>query len=211
MKSLFNEYSSSASKDKCGKLSSEVEASSSSSMVDIGDFYEELSRHTSGSGAGNSNLELDKYLAKDTEVGTSDFNVLLWWKYNSARFPFLSEMARDILAIPISSVASECAFSTGGRVLDSFRSSLTSKLVEALNPAELDDWLGDLNPESKVVIQNAYAVPSVSKAALGDRFRFERLRYFAVDKDSTSEKLVFNRTVTLRDNYAKGGRFVQII
>ncbi|PHT33964.1 hypothetical protein CQW23_25764 [Capsicum baccatum] len=53
------------------------------------------------------------------------------------------------------------------------------------NLAELDDWLGDLNPESKVVIQNAYAVPSVSKAALGDRFQFERLGYFAVDKDST--------------------------
>ncbi|KAM3306162.1 hypothetical protein P3S67_013032 [Capsicum chacoense] len=139
MKSLFNEYSSSASKDKCGKLSSEVEASSSSYMVDIGDFYEELSRHTSGSGAGNSKSELDKYLAEDTKVGTSDFNVLLWWKYNSARFPFLSEMARDILAIPISSVESECAFSTGGRVLDSFRSSLTSKLVEAL--VCLQDWL----------------------------------------------------------------------
>ncbi|KAM3288286.1 hypothetical protein P3S67_021716 [Capsicum chacoense] len=139
MKSLFNEYSSSASKDKCGKLSSEVEASSSSSMVDIGDFYEELSRHTSESGAGNPKSELDKYLAEDTEVGTSDFNVLLWWKYNSARFSFLSEMARDILAIPISSVASECAFSTGGRVLDSFRSSLNSKLVEAL--VCLQDWL----------------------------------------------------------------------
>ncbi|PHT45701.1 hypothetical protein CQW23_14859 [Capsicum baccatum] len=53
------------------------------------------------------------------------------------------------------------------------------------NLAELDDWLGDLNPESKVVIQNAYVVPSVSKAALGDRFQFERLGYFAVDKDST--------------------------
>ncbi|KAM3305783.1 hypothetical protein P3S67_012651 [Capsicum chacoense] len=108
-------------------------------MVDIGDFYEELSRHTSGSEAGNSKSELDKYLAEDTEVGMSDFNVLLWWKYNSARFPFLSEMARDILAIPISRVASECAFSIGGRVLDSFRSSLTSKLVEAL--VCLQDWL----------------------------------------------------------------------
>ncbi|PHU21973.1 hypothetical protein BC332_07080 [Capsicum chinense] len=65
MKSLFNEYSSSASKDKCGKLSSEVEASSSSSMVDIGDFYEELSRHTSGSGAEN-------YLAKVGKEPTID-------------------------------------------------------------------------------------------------------------------------------------------
>ncbi|WMV28233.1 hypothetical protein MTR67_021618 [Solanum verrucosum] len=83
---------------------------------------------------------------------------------------------------------------------------LFDRLFRSENPAELDDWLSDLSPESKVVIQNAYAVPSVSKATLGDKFQFERLGYFAVDKDSTSEKLVFNRTVTLRDNYAKGGR-----
>ncbi|KAM3304765.1 hypothetical protein P3S67_011631 [Capsicum chacoense] len=76
MKSLFNEYSSPASKEKGGS-SSEVQASSSSSMIDIGDFYEELSRHTSGSVAGNSKSELDKYLAEDIEAGTSDFSVLL--------------------------------------------------------------------------------------------------------------------------------------
>ncbi|KAH0702486.1 hypothetical protein KY285_016764 [Solanum tuberosum] len=43
----------------------------------------------------------------------------------SPRFHVLAEMARNVLAIPISSVASECAFSTDGRILDSFRSSLT--------------------------------------------------------------------------------------
>ncbi|PHU03152.1 hypothetical protein BC332_28403 [Capsicum chinense] len=107
-----------------------------SDIVDEEQPVEELSRHTSGSGAGNSKSELDKYLAEDIEVGTFNFNVLLWWKYNSARFFFLSEMARDILAIPISSVASECAFSTEGRVLDSFRSSLTFKLVEALTKVD---------------------------------------------------------------------------
>ncbi|XP_075103234.1 glutamine--tRNA ligase-like [Nicotiana tabacum] len=83
---------------------------------------------------------------------------------------------------------------------------LFDRLFLSENPAELEDWLGDLNPESKVVIQNAYAVPLVRTAALGDRFQFERLGYFAVDQDSTSEKLVFNRTVTLRDSYAKGGK-----
>ncbi|KAH0669918.1 hypothetical protein KY285_025523 [Solanum tuberosum] len=67
------------------------------------------------------------------------FDVLLWWKVNSPRFPLLSEIARDVLAIPVSSVASECAFSTGGRILDSFRSSLTPKLVQAL--VCLQDWL----------------------------------------------------------------------
>ncbi|CAN4121086.1 unnamed protein product [Withania somnifera] len=48
-------------------------------------------------------------------------------------------MARDVLAIPISSVASECAFSTGGHVLDPFRSSLTPKLVQCI--ICLQDWL----------------------------------------------------------------------
>ncbi|CAI9753458.1 unnamed protein product [Fraxinus pennsylvanica] len=43
------------------------------------------------------------------------------------------------------------------------------------NPVELDDWLGDLNPESKVVISEAYDVPSLRDAMVGDIFRFERL------------------------------------
>ncbi|KAL0463565.1 UNVERIFIED_CONTAM: Glutamine--tRNA ligase, cytoplasmic [Sesamum latifolium] len=83
---------------------------------------------------------------------------------------------------------------------------LFDKLFLSENPAELDDWLGDLNPNSKVVITDAYAVPSLKNAAVGDRFQFERLGYFAVDKDSLPGKLVFNRTVTLRDSYSKGGK-----
>ncbi|XP_031100320.1 glutamine--tRNA ligase-like isoform X2 [Ipomoea triloba] len=74
------------------------------------------------------------------------------------------------------------------------------------NPAEIDNWLGDINPHSKVVMPNAYAVPLLQNAAVGDKFQFERLGYFSVDKDSTSKKLVFNRTVTLRDSYAKVGK-----
>lgn len=48
-------------------------------------------------------------------------------------------MARDVLSIPISNVASECAFSTSGHILDSFRSSLTPKLVQTL--VCLQDWI----------------------------------------------------------------------
>ncbi|KAM3284668.1 hypothetical protein P3S67_023467 [Capsicum chacoense] len=48
-------------------------------------------------------------------------------------------MAREVLSIPISRVASECAFSTDGRILDSFRSSLTPKLVQIL--VCLQDWI----------------------------------------------------------------------
>ncbi|XP_074326435.1 glutamine--tRNA ligase-like [Apium graveolens] len=83
---------------------------------------------------------------------------------------------------------------------------LFDKLFLSENPSELDDWLGDLNPHSKVVMPCAYAVPTLHNATVGDSFQFERLGYFTVDKDSTSDKLVFNRTVTLRDSYAKGGR-----
>ncbi|EOY13668.1 Glutamine-tRNA ligase / glutaminyl-tRNA synthetas, putative isoform 1 [Theobroma cacao] len=83
---------------------------------------------------------------------------------------------------------------------------LFDKLFNSENPAELDNWLADLNPDSKVVVPAAYAVPSLRDAAVGDTFQFERLGYFTVDKDSTAEKLVFNRTVTLKDTYGKGGK-----
>ncbi|CAN1215282.1 Putative AC transposase [Linum perenne] len=84
--------------------------------------------------------ELDKYLREEPD-DTLDpqFNVLDWWKLNSHRYPILSQMARDVLAVPISTVSSESAFSTGGRVLDAFRSSLTPRIVEALICTQ--DWL----------------------------------------------------------------------
>ncbi|KAK9280478.1 hypothetical protein L1049_014170 [Liquidambar formosana] len=88
---------------------------------------------------------------------------------------------------------------------------LFDKLFLSENPAELDDWLADLNPQSKEVIPGAYAGPSLKNAAVGDRFQFERLGYFVVDKDSTSEKIVFNRTVTLRDSYTKGVNVVVVL
>jgi glutaminyl-tRNA synthetase len=47
------------------------------------------------------------------------------------------------------------------------------------------------------------AEPSLASAVDGERFQFEREGYFCVDKDSTAERLVFNRTVTLRDSWAK--------
>ena len=83
---------------------------------------------------------LDRYLdEEDNGDFASDFNVLIWWKLNSHKFPILSNMARDVLAAPISTVASESAFSTGERVLDAYRSSLTPRLVQALICAQ--DWL----------------------------------------------------------------------
>jgi hypothetical protein len=87
----------------------------------------------------NSKTELDKYLSEDQEEQSPEFDVLCWWKCNSVRFPVLSKLARDILAIPISTVASESAFSTSGRILDDFRSSLTPMTLQALICTQ--DWL----------------------------------------------------------------------
>jgi hypothetical protein len=83
--------------------------------------------------------ELDKYLAEDCEDQELKFDILAWWKINAVRFPILAHLARDLLAIPITSVASESAFSTGGRILDDFRSSLTPFMLEALVCGQ--DWL----------------------------------------------------------------------
>ncbi|KAL4279801.1 hypothetical protein GQ457_03G026060 [Hibiscus cannabinus] len=82
----------------------------------------------------------------------------------------------------------------------------TLLILRLANPAELDYWLVDLNPNSKVVVPAAYAVPSLRNVVVGDTFQFERLGYFTVDKDSTAKKLVFNRTVMLKDTYSKAGK-----
>ncbi|XP_031108585.1 zinc finger BED domain-containing protein RICESLEEPER 2-like [Ipomoea triloba] len=88
---------------------------------------------------GRKKTELEHYLTEAIVDEENSFDILRWWKVNFARFPILSKLARDVLAIPISTVASESAFNTSGRVLDHFRSSLTPKIVEALVCTQ--DWL----------------------------------------------------------------------
>lgn len=65
-----------------------------------------------------------------------------------------------------------------------------------------DDFKNHLNPDS-LKIQKAWVEPELKKAKPDDRFQFMRTGYFCLDKESTSDKLVFNRTVTLRDMWAK--------
>jgi glutaminyl-tRNA synthetase len=83
---------------------------------------------------------------------------------------------------------------------------LYNNLLTVAEASEMDenrDFLDYLNPNSLEVIERAYIEPSVKDAAPETRYQFERLAYFTVDKDSTPEKLVFNRTVTLKDEWAK--------
>lgn len=86
-----------------------------------------------------SKSEIDRFLEDEIEDQTPSFDILVWWKANSSKYRILSQVAKDVLAIPVSTVASESAFSTGGRVLDQFRSSLTPKIVECLICTQ--DWL----------------------------------------------------------------------
>jgi glutaminyl-tRNA synthetase len=65
------------------------------------------------------------------------------------------------------------------------------------------DYKSNLNPKSLEVINDAKLEPSLKEAKPGDTFQFERLGYFCMDPDSTDAKPVFNRTVTLRDTWAK--------
>ena len=67
----------------------------------------------------------------------------------------------------------------------------------------VENWLDNLNPESLVVKANAMVEKSLFEGQSGDTFQFEREGYFCRDKESTAEKLVFNRVVTLRDSWAK--------
>ncbi len=68
---------------------------------------------------------------------------------------------------------------------------------------EGQDFTANLNPHSLEVVSNAKLEPSLAGAAPGSRYQFERLGYFCVDPDSSSGKLVFNRTVALKDTWAK--------
>jgi len=69
--------------------------------------------------------------------------------------------------------------------------------------AEEGDFKDYLNPESLTVLPNAYIEPALADADLEGRYQFIRKGYFCLDRDSTADKLVFNRTVTLKDTFKK--------
>jgi glutaminyl-tRNA synthetase len=80
---------------------------------------------------------------------------------------------------------------------------LYDRLFKSENPEESGNFLDDLNPQSLQVVPCAKLEPSVRGAQPLSRFQFERLGYFCVDPDSSGDAIVFNRTVTLKDAWAK--------
>jgi len=83
----------------------------------------------------NTSSELELYLKEKVKVVKSNplgipFDVLGWWRTNSSKYPVLSAIARDLLAMQVSSVASESTFSNSNRILDPFRSCFTHYTLE---------------------------------------------------------------------------------
>lgn len=96
---------------------------------------------SNNSGSSQQQDELDTYLLEDTIYPDNNetFNSIHWWRDNAKRFPNLSKMARAFLAIQASSVASECVFSLGGRVISDQRANLKSVTLRKLVLSQ--DWL----------------------------------------------------------------------
>ncbi len=80
---------------------------------------------------------------------------------------------------------------------------LYDRLFMVENPGEVEDWRSAANPDSLEVLRGCKVEPSLASAPAGARYQFERVGYFCIDPDSRLGALVFNRTVALRDTWAK--------
>ena len=102
----------------------------------IDDIWSELQSDNYSSSSTN---ELNIYFEARYQISRDEnFEILNWWKVHSTTYPILSIMARDLLTSPVSTVASESAFSAGGRVIDERRGKLAPDFVEAL--ICIKDW-----------------------------------------------------------------------
>jgi len=93
----------------------------------------QFKRHLQEEDSVENRNEIERYLIDGFGDPNDDkLDILGWWKINASKYKILSKVTQHVLAIPISTVASESAFSTGGRILDQFRSSLSPTTVQAL-------------------------------------------------------------------------------
>ncbi|WVZ62887.1 hypothetical protein U9M48_012579 [Paspalum notatum var. saurae] len=151
IKKLFQFYSTSVSsknKTENGATMPPSEIDTADLLVDNEDVeLESYLYDSSGLGVDNLN-ELDKYMADPPLKLSEKFDILAWWKNQSKEYPILSKIARDLLAVQVSTVASESAFSAGGRVIDPFRSRLDPEMVQALICTK--DWVAAARKDRRV-------------------------------------------------------------
>ncbi|KAM0014016.1 putative HAT dimerization domain, ribonuclease H-like superfamily [Helianthus debilis subsp. tardiflorus] len=102
-------------------------------------LFDDYSSYVAEDNTLGSTKELDHYLEEKVCPPEMDLDILAWWKTNGVKYPMLQRIARDILAIPITTVASESCFSTSGRLVIPHRSRLHPDTLEALMCAQ--SWL----------------------------------------------------------------------
>ncbi|XP_057451913.1 zinc finger BED domain-containing protein RICESLEEPER 2-like [Lotus japonicus] len=115
-----------------GPLEGSTSGSKSAEIPTFLEMANAFQQHLEQESSFESKNELERYLDEACVKDNGKFELLVWWRQNSSRFPILSILVKDVLATPVSTVASESAFSTGGRVLDTYRSSLNPEVAEAL-------------------------------------------------------------------------------
>ncbi|CAN0905360.1 Putative AC9 transposase [Linum grandiflorum] len=137
LEDLVNDYKDkSARKEDAMPIDNPLSEVTGGTMTEFDKFVDSL---LASSDSGKN--ELDTYLEDKVLRRSVDLDILNWWKANSTKYPTLSLIARDVLAIPISTVASESAFNAGGRLISAQRSKLHVKTVEALMCTQ--SWLLD--------------------------------------------------------------------
>ncbi|RZC51415.1 hypothetical protein C5167_019838 [Papaver somniferum] len=143
IKELFNEYytlSSSRASNSCAAQNLSVQNGGNFAAQEGSDFFQEyVATQERGGNVLTDLSELDEYLGETYRGCLNSLDILNYWKNHEQQYPVLSRMAGDILSIPISTVASESAFSIGGRVIDRFRSSLLPENAEALITTRKED------------------------------------------------------------------------
>jgi hypothetical protein len=102
--------------------------------------------------------ELDKYM-KESLIKETKFDILAYWKNNKTRYPVLSQIARDMMAIQVSTVASESAFSGAGRVIDPYRNRLDPEMVQALICTK--DWIRGARKGTVFCLLFNYSLPNI--------------------------------------------------
>ncbi|XP_059436041.1 zinc finger BED domain-containing protein RICESLEEPER 2-like [Corylus avellana] len=135
VKSLFMEYSASSIPSSSSSITVQQPQVTRATLP-----WEQEYLAFGGVDVNSQKSQLEIYLEEPRSVAVNDsFDILSFWKGNEFRYPEVAAMARDVLSIPVSTVASESTFSIGGRVIDQNRSSLKPDIVEALICSR--DWL----------------------------------------------------------------------
>jgi hypothetical protein len=137
IRELFQEYCGPV--DKAGVNTSNHEARDVEANGFDSDSLEDWDEHLNAQTRSQLLTEIDNYLEDGLVLRKDDFDIMNWWKSNSTKYPTLSIMARDVLAMPASAVRCEAALSSEGPVIPKQWSTLNIKTIEALVCAR--DWI----------------------------------------------------------------------